>query len=134
MTIGILCDDQSKIDQAVNYFYSDVGMQACEYVATYNLGETVPFTDYTWVYGEPGVWGGSQTFTSVSSDSRGQVRPVWAGIYNHYGVRKGLFVPNSAAFMKVVEPEGGGGNYESTSGGYDHLGFGTLTFTEQAST
>jgi len=33
----------------------------------------------------------------------------------------------------VVEPEGGGGDYGPNSGGYDSLGFGTLTAIEQAS-
>jgi hypothetical protein len=193
LAIGILCDDQAKVDQAVNYFktgagmgsifnvvpyvYADQGlaqwqesgrdqghsmmgigmlgticemawhqgydlygyddnrfMKACEYVARYNLGEDVPFTDYVWHYGAPGVWEGWQTFTDVSTASRGQNRPIWAQLYNHYAVRKGLFVPNTAAYMKRVEPEGGGGNYGSSSGGYDHLGLTTLTSTEQART
>jgi hypothetical protein len=109
-------------------------MKACEYVAKYNLGEDVPFTSYYWFYGAPGVWSGSQTFTTVSTASRGQIRPIWAQLYNHYAVRKGLFVPNTAAYVKRVEPEGGGGNYGSDSGGYDHLGLTTLTSTEQART
>ncbi|WP_157968475.1 AbfB domain-containing protein [Streptomyces geranii] len=110
-------------------------MKACEYVAKYNLGEDdVPFTDYYWFYGAPGVWSGSQTFTEISTAGRGEVRPVWAQLYNHYAVRKGLFVPNTAAMAKVVEPEGGGGDYGPNSGGYDHLGFTTLTSTEQART
>ncbi|MEV7423395.1 alginate lyase family protein [Streptomyces sp. NPDC091212] len=188
LAIGILCDDQAKIDQAVTYFktgagmgsvlnaipyvYNDQGlaqwvesgrdqghtmlgiglmgtvcemawnqgidlygyddnrfMKACEYVAKYNLGGSVPFTEYTWHYGAPGVWEGWQTFTAVSADSRGQYRPVWAQLYNHYGVRKGLSVPNTKAYAQLVQPEGGGGDYGSTSGGYDHLGFGTLTHT-----
>ncbi|TDT97473.1 alginate lyase [Streptomyces sp. 846.5] len=190
LAIGILCDDQAKVDQAVAYFKTGAGMgsilnaipdvyagqglaqwqesgrdqghtllgiglmgtfcemawhqgydlygyssnrflQASEYVARYNLGEDVPFTSYYWFYGEPGVWSGSQTFTVVSSDSRGQLRPIWAMVHNHYAVRRGLFAPNCAAFARLVEPEGGGGNYESTSGGYDQLGLGTLTATQQ---
>jgi hypothetical protein len=31
--------------------------------------------------------------------------------------------------MNRVRPEGGGGDYGSDSGGYDSLGFGTLTLT-----
>lgn len=41
----------------------------------------------------------------------------------------GLSVPAMAAFAAVHRPEGGGGNYGSASGGYDQLGFGSLTFT-----
>ncbi|WP_405975664.1 AbfB domain-containing protein [Streptomyces sp. NBC_00988] len=193
LATGILCDDQTKIDQAITYFKTGVGMgsienaipylyddqglaqwaesgrdqghtmlgiglmaticemawhqgydlygydnnrflKACEYVARYNLGEDVPFTSWTWHYGAPGVWEGWQTFTAPATDSRGQLRPIWAQIYNHYAVRKGLFVPNTAAFAKIVEPEGGGGDYGSTSGGYDHLGLTQLTSTEQTRT
>jgi hypothetical protein len=187
LAIGILCDDQAKIDQAINYFKTGAGMgsilnaipylhpnglaqwvesgrdqghtmlglglmadicemawnqgqdlygysnnrflQACEYVAKYNLGQEVPFTPYTWVYGAPGVWQGSQTFTTVSPDSRGQNRPVWERIYNHYVNRRGLAAPYATAYAARVRPEGGGGDYGSDSGGYDHLGFGTLTST-----
>jgi hypothetical protein len=193
LAIGVLCDDQAKIDQAVNYLKTGAGMgtfanaipyvysgaglaqwqesgrdqghtmlgigllgaicemawnqgidlygyddnrflKACEYVARYNLGETVPFTSYTWVYGQPGVWGGSQTFTEVSTSSRGDLRPIWEMLYNHYAIRRGLFAPNTAAFARLVRPEGGGGDYGPNSGGYDQLGFGTLTATRVATT
>jgi hypothetical protein len=101
-----------------------------EYIARYNLGENVPYTTYTWGTGQNCA---QQSQTVVSADSRGTIRPTWAVVYNHYAVRKGLFAPNSAAFLKVVEPEGGGGDYGPNSGGYDSLGFGTLTAIEQAS-
>jgi hypothetical protein len=35
-------------------------------------------------------------------------------------------------FALQIQPEGGGGNYGSTSGGYDQLGYGTLTCTRDA--
>ena len=44
-----------------------------------------------------------------------------------YGVRRGLAVPNIEAYSKRAAPEGGGGDYGGSK--YDHLGFGTLTFT-----
>lgn len=104
-------------------------LKAAEYTAKYNTGGTVPFTAYTWVYGQAGVWGGTQTFTEISATSRGEARPIWEMIYNHYTRRRGLSAPNVAAIAAVVRPEGGGGDYGPNSGGYDHLGFGTLTCT-----
>jgi hypothetical protein len=104
-------------------------MKACEYVAKYNLGHDVPFTDYTWVSGSLSGSKTTRTFTSISSASRGQLRPTWAGLYAHYGVRKGLSVPYTLAYKNLCQPEGGGGDYGTTSGGFDHLGFGTLTST-----
>jgi hypothetical protein len=38
--------------------------------------------------------------------------------------------PFSQRFAENVRPEGGGGHYGPDSGGFDQLGFGTLTFTE----
>jgi len=101
-------------------------LQACEYVAKYNLGEDVPFTTYTWGSGQNCA---SQAQTVISSASRGQDRPVWERVYNHYVVRRGLVAPYTQMYAARVRPEGGGGDYGTDSGGYDHLGFGTLTAT-----
>jgi hypothetical protein len=104
-------------------------LKGAEYVAQYNLGHSVPYTPYTWFYGAPGVWSGSQTFTAASPDSRGNIRPIWEMLYNHYVRLKGLDAPYIAAFAAKVRPEGGGGDYGPDSGGYDQLGFGTLTYS-----
>ncbi len=184
LAIGILCDDQTKIQWAIDYFKTGSGngsilhaipflhpgglaqwqesgrdqghsmfgiglmgdfcemawnqgqdlygysdnrfLQACEYVAKYNLGNTVPFTTYTYGYGAHCV---TQTHTVISDGSRGQIRPVWERVYNHYVNRRGLAAPYTAAYAAKTRPEGGGGDYGPNSGGYDHLGFGTLTST-----
>ena len=65
----------------------------------------------------------------VSSASQGDIRPAWDLIYNHYVNLKGLAAPWSQQYAALVRPEGGGGNYGSTSGGYDQLGFTTLTLS-----
>lgn len=104
-------------------------LKAAEYVAKYNLGHDVPFTPYSWQSGPnttaPHV--GWQTHTVVSSASRGQARPVWELVLGHYAGRRGLAAPWVGQMVDAVRPEGGGGDYGTTSGGYDQLGFGTLT-------
>jgi hypothetical protein len=50
-------------------------------------------------------------------------------VHAHYAQRRGLSVPNITAYMNRVRPEGGGGDYGPNSGGFDQLGFGTLTHT-----
>lgn len=92
-----------------------------EYVAKYNLGEEVPNIPYDncehanqLVIGEKG---------------RGSERPIWEKIYNHYTNRIGIKLPYSEKFAAKLRPEGGGGNYGPNSGGFDVLGFGTLTKT-----
>jgi hypothetical protein len=184
LAIGIFCDDQAKIDQAVAYFKTGAGngsimhavpflhpdglaqwqesgrdqghtlmgmgqlgafcqmawnqghdlfgyadnrfMRAAEYVARYNLGQQVPFTTYRWGTGQNCA---PREQTVVSEAGRGINTPVWALLYNHYGVRKGLRVPNIEAYARRVGPEGGGGDYGPNSGGYDALGFGTLAYS-----
>lgn len=107
------------------YSYDDNRLfKAFEYVAKYNLGYQVPYTTYS------NCTGIVQTI--VSADGRGNVRPVWELVYNHYVKRKGLSAPYINLFAQRVRPEGGGGNYGPNSGGYDQLGYGTLTATLEA--
>ncbi|KPH97833.1 Alginate lyase [Actinobacteria bacterium OK006] len=101
-------------------------LKGAEYVAKYNLGQDVPYTAYTWGTGRSGA---RQTQPGVSPASRGAQRPEWELVYNHYVKRKGLSAPNVAAFAHKTRAEGGGGDYGPNSGGFDQLGFGTLTFT-----
>ncbi|MFI7632882.1 AbfB domain-containing protein [Nonomuraea sp. NPDC049400] len=182
LAIGVLADDQAKVDQAVEYFkhgkgngaimnavpflhpgglgqwqesgrdqgHTSVGvgwmgvlcemawnqgidlygyagdrfMKGAEYVAKYNLGETVPFTTYKWGHSTTCA---QRQQTEISAAGRGATEPIWALLLNHYGVRRGLAVPYIEAYSKRVAPEGGGGDYGGSK--YDHLGFGTLTFT-----
>jgi hypothetical protein len=96
-------------------------LKGAEYVAKYNLGDSVPYFPYT------NCLGVNQTV--ISEASRGSVRPIWELVYNHYVKRKGLAAPYCKQFAEKIRPEGGGGNYSSGSGGYDQLGYGTLTCT-----
>lgn len=96
-------------------------LKGAEYVAAYNLLKSVPFKPY---YNRSH---GLQT--DVSAVARAQERPVWAAVYNHYVKRMGLKAPNVTEMVAKIGIEGGGGDYGNSSGGYDQLGFGTLTYT-----
>ncbi|MEV0407152.1 alginate lyase family protein [Actinoallomurus sp. NPDC050550] len=112
------------------YGYDDKRfLKGCEYVAKYNLGHDVPFTTYTWYSGTPDKPGPIQKQTQISPGGRGNIRPVWELVYNHYVRRRGLHAPWTKAMAAKARPEGGGGNYGPNSGGFDQLGFGTLAFT-----
>ncbi|MGF6446503.1 hypothetical protein [Paraburkholderia youngii] len=63
----------------------------------------------------------------ISSASRGDTRPIWE-LYNHYVPLKKLKARSVAAYAQRVRPEGGG-DYASANGGFDQLGYGTLTYT-----
>ena len=101
-------------------------MKGAEYVAKYNLGHSVPFTTYTWGTGTNCA---RREQTEVSPAGRGQIRPVWELLHNHYAKRRRLSVPHITASAAAVRPEGGGGDFGSTSGGFDQLGFGTLLYS-----
>ncbi|WP_176992904.1 LamG-like jellyroll fold domain-containing protein [Collimonas sp. OK242] len=102
-------------------------LAGAEYVAKANLIEsgntfyTVPYVTYN------NIDGVNQT--ALSAVGQGNVRPAWALVYNHYVNRRGLAAPYSKKFAALIQPEGGGGNYGPNSGGYDQLGYGTLTCT-----
>ncbi|RSL50179.1 hypothetical protein CEP54_012039 [Fusarium duplospermum] len=100
-----------------------------EYVSKYNVGEDVPFTTYV-----NAVHG---THTEISSAGRGTVRPMAELFVAHYGSLKGRDVKWTTAYRDLVVEksggaEGGGGDYGTTSGGYDQLGFGTLLYRLKA--
>jgi len=90
-----------------------------EYVAKYNLGNDVPYVTYiNCEYDVQPV---------ISESGRGTIRPGWDMLYNHYVNRMGLATPFTAQYAELVRPEGGGGDYGGNSGGFDSLGFTTLT-------
>jgi len=101
-------------------------LAGAEYVAKANLiqsGDTyysVPYVTYQNV---------DVTQKTLSTTNQGTVRPCWALVANHYVNRLGLAAPYSKLFADRTAPEGGGGNYGPNSGGYDQLGYGTLTCT-----
>lgn len=102
-------------------------LMGAEYVAKSNLIQsgttfyTVPFIRYNNV--------NNVNQTAFSTSAQGTERPCWALVYNHYVNRKGMAAPYTQKFAELVQPEGGGGDYGPNSGGYDQLGYGTLTCT-----
>lgn len=95
-----------------------------EYTAKYNVGYDVPYTSYT---------NSDVTQSVISNSSRGSIRPAWELFYAHYHDLKGLNAQYTGEMRDLVNSEsggaeGGGGNYGSNSGGFDQLGYGTLTF------
>ncbi len=95
-------------------------LKGAEYVADYNLGNDVPYTPYS---------DSLATQPVISAAGRGGLRPIWELIYNHYVVLKGLSAPFVTQMAAKVRPEGGGGDFGPNSGGFDQLGYGTLTYT-----
>jgi hypothetical protein len=127
--MGTICE--MAWNQGIDlYGYDDnLFLKGAEYVAKWNLGESVPYTPWVWRKGPSE----RIPLPVVSPGGRGGSRPIWAGIANHYIQRRGLQAPYVSRIAAKVAPEGGGGNYGPNSGGFDHLGFGTLMFTRDRS-
>ena len=126
--MGAICEMAWNQGDDLYSYDSRRFMKAAQYVAKYNLGQDVPSTTYTWGTGQSCA---TSSQTVISDSSRGQLRPVWAMLHFHYNRRIGLddtYI--SAMYYDLVAPEGGGGDYGSTSGGYDQLGFGTLMYAK----
>ncbi|KAJ5980411.1 hypothetical protein N7481_007709 [Penicillium waksmanii] len=123
--LGIIA--QQAYNQGDDLFstYSNEILNAAEYVGKYNVGYDVPYTMYE-------SYEGNQTI--ISNSSRGEIRPGFELLSAHYGQLKGLDSSWIDAYRNMVNTnstygvEGGGGNYASTSGGFDALGFGTLLY------
>jgi hypothetical protein len=99
-------------------------LSGSEYCAKYNAGFDVPYSSYT---------NSDVTQAVISNSSRGTVRPEWELLYAHYRDLKDLNATYTGMMRDIVNNasgggEGGGGNYGPNSGGYDQLGYGTLTF------
>ncbi|MFD8382501.1 alginate lyase family protein [Streptomyces sp. NPDC059679] len=125
--MGAFCEMAWSQGDDLYGYDSNRFMKAAQYVAKYNLGQDVPFTTYTWGSGQNCD---QQSHTAISAASRGQLRPVWDILHYHYARRRSLSVPYITAMAEKVRPEGGGGDYGSTSGGFDQLGFGTLLYAK----
>lgn len=120
LAIGLLTDvAEVAWNQGVD-LYGHAGnriLAGYEYTSRYNLGEDVPFTpdlDRT----------GKYLKTAVSSNNRGQYRPIHELAYGHYVTRRGLPAPYTE---RVVFRESGGGRHVEGHND-DHPSWGTLTF------
>ena len=54
--------------------------------------------------------------TVISNSSRGDIRPIWELLYNHYGVLKGLNVTYTEAYRNRVVQDGSGAEGGSQGG------------------
>ncbi len=100
-------------------------LKGYEYTSKYNLGYDVQFKTWKDVTGKYCKW------TEISQETkkenggidtrRGQFRPVFEMVYNHFKRRKGLDMPYTEKVIELISPEG----YY-----YEHFGFGTLLFND----
>lgn len=100
------------------YGYADNRLlKGFEYVAKFNLGNEVPFSetlDRT----------GKYHHTIISQQGRNSLRAVYEQVYYHYVNRMGMSAPFVQQAAEKIRPEGPG------RPGADHPGYGTLFYTK----
>jgi hypothetical protein len=128
MLLGVICEIAWNQGIDLYGYAGNRFLAGSEYVSAYNLGNDVPWVAYTH-YSGPEPRCNIGVAPQISSASRPTLRVGWDLIYNHYVNRRGLAAPFTQQYAAAVRPEGGGGDYGSTSGGFDSLGFTTLTHT-----
>lgn len=133
--LGSFCQMAYNIGEDLFAYKDNKFLALCEYTAKYNYSDAsgiftynVPFAEYIRKYNANCA--NSETLTSVSAIGRGELRPAWELVYNHYAKVKGVEAKYSKMFADKMRPEGGGSHYGPNSGGYDQLGFGTLLFSK----
>ncbi len=116
--IGAFCQMAYNQGDDLFAYQNNRVLAMCEYFAKFNIGEDVPYLPYKAC--------DFDLQTNLGGSSRGNNRPCWDLIYNHYVHIKGLAAPWSEQYAARNRPDGGGSNYGG-GGGYDQLGFTTLT-------
>lgn len=114
------------------FSYMDYRLAAgLEYVAAHNFGgqgSTLPWTNYNYSACDAYAYAG---WLQTGHEDRAEMRPFWDRVVGHYEGVKGVKMQYSEmAAMALRGTEGydkQGYFYNPNSGGYDHLGFSTLT-------
>ncbi|EJD52325.1 putative GPI anchored protein [Auricularia subglabra TFB-10046 SS5] len=122
--LGVIAQQAYNQGQDLFAYQNNKILAGSEYMAKYNLGNDVPYTTYV---------NSDVTQTVISSNSRGNMRPMGELLFAHYSSLKGLNASWTGMYRDLVVSqaggaEGGGGDYGPNSGGYDQLGHGTLLF------
>ena len=133
MALGLALDIcQVGFNQGDDLFaYMDDRIAAgTEFVAAMNFGgvsaTSLPWTNYNYADCR-GTMGAGWLMTGPNTGGAGEYRPYWDRAIGYYEGLRGITMQYSEMASDKVCPDGGGGNYSQNSGGFDHLGFSTLT-------
>ena len=113
------------------YAYMDDRIAAgIEHVAALNFGGvaggSLPWITYNYADCR-GVMGQGWAQDAPNEGGKGEFRPYWDRAIGYYEGLRGIKLRYAEKTSAAVCPDGGGGNYSQNSGGFDHLGFSTLT-------
>ncbi len=133
MALGLAVDIcQTGLSQGDDlYAYMNDRIAAgAEFLAASNFGgvdaATLPWKNYNYADCR-GTMGAGWLMTGVNTGGSGEYRPYWDRLIGYYEGQRGVKLQYAEKASAAICPDGGGGNYSQNSGGYDHLGYSTLT-------
>lgn len=101
-----------------------------EHVAALNFGgvaaSSLPWVTYNYADCR-GTMGAGWAQTGINTGGMGEYRPYWDRAIGYYEGLRGVKLQYAEKASAKICPDGGGGNYSQNSGGFDALGFSTLT-------
>ncbi len=101
-----------------------------EHVAALNFGgvagSSLPWITYNYADCR-GTMGAGWAQTAPNEGGKGEYRPYWDRAIGYYEGLRGVKLQYAEKASAAICPDGGGGNYSQNSGGFDHVGFSTLT-------
>ena len=111
-------------------FMDDRIAAGTEFVAAMNFGgvdvAALPWTNYNYADCR-GRMGAGWLMEGPNTGGAGEYRPYWDRAIGYYEGLRGVRLQYAEQASAKICPDGGGGNYSQNSGGFDHLGFSTLT-------
>lgn len=125
--LGVICEIAWNQGYDLYGSLNNRFLSSVEYISKYNTNRDVPFAPYVRDWGRLDSSLERTVYWEISSVARNQLRPGWDLVYNHYVNRMGMAAPYTGDYAVKTRPEGGGFNYGGNSGGFDGLGFTTLT-------
>ena len=101
-----------------------------EHVAALNFGgvtgTSLPWINYNYADCR-GSMGAGWEQNAPNEGGKGEHRPYWDRAIGYYEGLRGVKLQYAEKASAAACPDGGGGNYSQNSGGFDHVGFSTLT-------
>ena len=133
MALGLALDIcQVGLNQGDDLFayMNDRIAAGTEFVAAMNFGgvdaTSLPWTNYNYADCR-GRMGAGWLQEGPNPGGQGEYRPYWDRAIGYYEGMRGVKLQYAEQASAKICPDGGGGNYSQNSGGFDHLGFSTLS-------
>lgn len=120
--LATLCEIAWNQGEDLYGYDSNRLLKGMEYMASYLLGNTVPFATYSDPFRAHTMISQESTADRVAI-ARANPRPIYEMVWNHYVQRRNVPAPFTQQIAEKIRPEG----FRA-----DHIGYGTLLFSRES--